>query len=89
MRTADEIRAARLREACACGEKTKKKVSADQPPEGDGGIDVQTEQVDPFVARAAQAILEGVQAPLPKRPQSKAVSTALAMVRRGVRGVSA
>ena len=99
MRTANEIRATRLREACCspcaqgkpCAGK-KKKVSADQPPKGDGGIEVQTEQVVPvnrFVERAARAIIEGKAQSAVPAPQSKAVSLALAGVRKRLGNVSA
>lgn len=99
MRSANEIRAQRLREACCspcaqgkpCAGK-KKKVSADQPPEGDGGIEVQSEQaapINPFVARAARAIIEGAERPAAPAPQSKVIARALAGVRRRLRGLSA
>ncbi len=86
MRTADEIRDARLREACACAEQAKKKKVSADPPKGDGGIEVQTET---FVGRAARAILEGKEEPPPiPVSESNAVASALDRIRHRVFGVS-
>lgn len=92
MRTANEIRAARLREAACCKSCAQgkdcdaEKVSADRyPPKGDGGVEVRSEDEDTFVSRAARAIIEGEPEPPTPEPKSPALSRALAGVRAGLR----
>lgn len=94
MKPAAEIMADRLREACCkpCAEGLPcKRVSADHPPKGDGGIEVQTEEVNPFVGRATRAIVEGKEEPPAPVQESKspALARALAGLRSGLRNVSA
>ena len=93
MRTANEIRASRLREAACCkacvqGKDCERdKVSADHPPKGDGSVERQTEDTS-FAGRAARAILEGKEEPPVPAPKSPALSRALDSVRAGLRCVS-